>query len=110
MTESTKPLKTFRSGMIAASVWPRDGKHGKYGEFSLSRTFRSGEAFKYATTFRARDAEALREVIGDATKWMASEEFEFALNGKVNSEFEFQGNSEQDEQFSDGGDNVASNE
>lgn len=81
MTEKTKPMKTFRSGMIAASVWPREGKRGKYAEFTVSRTFRNGESFKYTTTFRARDGQALREVIDEAVKWMESDGFQSALNG-----------------------------
>lgn len=83
---TTKPMKTIRSGMIAASVWPREGKRGKYAEFTLSRTFRNGEAFKYATTFRARDGQALREVIDEAVKWMDSEGFVSALNGTDGSQ------------------------
>ncbi len=85
MTEKTRPLKVFRSGMIAASVWAREGKRGKYAEFTLSRTFRNGEAFKYATTFRARDGQALREVIDEAVRWMESEGFQSALNGTSES-------------------------
>ena len=86
MTEKTKPLKVCRSGMIAASVWAREGKRGKYAEFTLSRTFRNGEAFKYATTFRSRDGQALREVIDEAVKWMESEGFQSALNGTDQSQ------------------------
>lgn len=76
--EKQKPLKVFRQGMIAASVWARTGRRGAYGEFTLSRTFRDGEAFKYASTYRTRDIEALKAVISEAVAWMQGEEAGFS--------------------------------
>lgn len=76
--EKQKPLKVFRQGMIAASVWARSGNRGPYGEFTLSRTYRDGGAFRYATTYRTRDAEALKAVIASAITWMQSEEAGFS--------------------------------
>lgn len=76
--ERQKPLKVFRQGMIAASVWARTGKRGAYGEMTLSRTYRDGEAFRYASTYRVRDAEALKTVIDEAVKWMQGDEAGFS--------------------------------
>jgi len=80
--EKQRPLKVFRNGMIAASVWARSGNRGPYGEFTLSRTYRDGGAFKYAATYRVRDAESLRAVISDAVRWMESEEAGFAKSAE----------------------------
>ena len=84
--EKQKPLKVFRQGMIAASVWARTGKRGAYGEFTLSRTFRDGEAFKYASTYRTRDIEALKAVIDEAGAWMQSDEAGFAQATEAGTE------------------------
>lgn len=66
--DEKRPTVTIRDGSIAASLWERNGKKGRYLEFTLSRSYRAGEAFKYSTTFHERDAETLKRVIDRAAE------------------------------------------
>lgn len=58
-----RPFNIIREGSIAASLWERSGKNGSYLEFTLSRSYKAGDVFRYSTTFHERDAEALKRVI-----------------------------------------------
>ena len=71
--ETQKPLKTFRVGAIAASVWNRQTPTGfEYLDFSLSRSWKlkSGEKEGYSTSFFHNNEEALIEVIEQATAFI----------------------------------------
>ncbi len=63
-----RPTAVLRDGCLAASIWERNGKHGRYFEFTLSRSYRAGDGFKYSTTFHERDADALKSVIDGAAQ------------------------------------------
>ena len=71
--ETQKPLKTFRVGAIAASVWQRQTPTGfEYLDFSLSRSWKlkSGEKEGYSTSFFHNNEEALVEVIEQAAAFI----------------------------------------
>lgn len=63
-----RPFSVIREGAIAASLWERSGKKGSYLEFTLSRSYKAGEVFRYSTTFHERDAEVLKRVIDRAAE------------------------------------------
>jgi hypothetical protein len=67
-----KPVQTFREGTIAASVWERAGRRGRYFELTVSRSFRRAneEAFGYSPCFRERDVEALKRCLDQAALWI----------------------------------------
>ena len=71
--ETQKPLKTFRVGAIAASVWQRQTPTGfKYLDISLSRSWKlkSGEKEGYSTSFFHNNEDALVEVIEQAAAFI----------------------------------------
>ena len=71
--ETQKPLKTFRVGAIAASVWQRQTPTGfEYLDFSLSRSWKlkSGEKEGYSTSFFHNNEEALVDVIKQASAFI----------------------------------------
>ena len=71
--DTQKPLKTFRVGAIAASVWQRQTPTGfEYLDFSLSRSWKlkSGEKEGYSTSFFHNNEEALVEVIQQASAFI----------------------------------------
>ena len=71
--ETQKPLKTFRVGAIAASVWQRQTPTGfEYLDFSLSRSWKlkSGQKEGYSTSFFHNNQEALVEVIQQAAAFI----------------------------------------
>jgi len=69
---SNKPVETFREGTIAASVWERAGRRGKYFELTLSRSFRRSkeDGFGYSPCFRERDVEPVKRCIDAAAAWI----------------------------------------
>ena len=71
--ETQKPLKTFRVGAIAASVWQRQTPTGfEYLDFSLSRSWKlkSGEKEGYSASFFHNNEDALVEVIEQAAAFI----------------------------------------
>ena len=68
-----KPVKMFRVGAIAASVWKRQTSTGfEYLDFSLSRSWKlkSGEKEGYSTSFFHNNEEALVDVIEQAAAFI----------------------------------------
>ncbi len=63
-----RPIEIIRDGSLAASLWERDGKNGRYIEFTLSRSYKAGEVFRYSTTFHERDAEPLKRLLDRAAE------------------------------------------
>ncbi len=63
-----RPIEIIRDGSLAASLWERDGKNGRYYEFTLSRSYKAGEVFRYSTTFHERDAEPLKRLLDRAAE------------------------------------------
>ncbi len=57
------PIEIIREGSIAASIWERDGKHGRYFDYTLSRSYKTDEGFAYSMAFHERDAEKIGRVI-----------------------------------------------
>ena len=59
-----RAVYAIRDGLIHATIWGHDGKHGRCYEFTLGRAYGVGDdAFRYSTTFHEHDAEALTRVI-----------------------------------------------
>jgi len=81
MTKSTSsqkpsPIRVFRKGAVAASVWQRQTGTGfAYYDFSLSRSWKSSASGRegYSTSFFPQNADALAEVIQQAADWIAEE-------------------------------------
>ena len=74
--QKPKPLRTFRKGAIAASVWQRQTGTGfAYYDFSLSRSWKSTTSGKegYSTNFFPQNGEALAEVIREAGDWIVEQ-------------------------------------
>lgn len=68
------PVKTFRQGGVAASIWRRERPDGsEYFDFSMSRSWRShdGKQFGYSSNFFASNEAELTTVIEDACQWIA---------------------------------------
>lgn len=66
------PVRVFREGAIAASIWEREGANGTFYDFTLSRSWKNETSGKsgYSTNFTARNAAALQKVIGEATRFI----------------------------------------
>ncbi len=72
-THTQKPIKVFRSGAIAASVWKRQTSTGfEYLDFSLSRSWKlkSGEKEGYSTSFFHKNEAAISEVVQQASEFI----------------------------------------
>ena len=70
---SQKPIRTFRVGAVAASVWKRQTSTGfEYLDFSLSRSWKlkSGEKEGYSTSFFHNNEDTLIDVIEQATEFI----------------------------------------
>ena len=68
-----KPVKMFRVGAIAASVWKRQTSTGfEYLDFSLSRSWKlkSGEKEGYSTSFFHNNENALLDVVEQASEFI----------------------------------------
>jgi len=68
-----KPVKMFRVGAIAASVWKRQTSTGfEYLDFSLSRSWKlkSGEKEGYSTSFFHNNEDALLDVVEQASEFI----------------------------------------
>ena len=63
-----RPISIVRDRSLAASLWERNGKNGRYFEFTLSRSYKVGDGFRYSTTFHERDADVLKRVIDRAAE------------------------------------------
>lgn len=44
---SKSPIKTFKSGLIAVSVWKNEGEHGPFPTITLDRRYREDGETKY---------------------------------------------------------------
>lgn len=54
-TEKKKPTEFFREGAVSVSVWPNEGKNGKFNTFSLTRSYKKGDTWAYTTSLGTRD-------------------------------------------------------
>lgn len=68
---TNRPVTTIREGAIGLSVWQREGKHGTFFEFTISRCFQaSNGTFGYSTSFHESNVEALEKAIKQAAAWI----------------------------------------
>lgn len=82
-TKSTgkDPVKVFRNGAVAASIWPRQTSTGfEYLDFSLSRSWKlkSGNKEGYSSNFFAANEEAILDVVTKAADYIRKNSVEFA--------------------------------
>lgn len=72
--KNQKPVKTFRSGAVGASIWLRHGEAGSFFDVTFSRSWKSAETGKagYAQNFCELHLEALSAVALDARAWIAN--------------------------------------
>lgn len=89
-----KPVKVFRNGAIAASVWKRQTSTGfEYLDFSLSRSWKlkSGEKEGYSSNFFHSNEDAIVDVVEQASEFIRcqnlsvqqSEDGASAINGNA---------------------------
>lgn len=72
---SNGPVQTFRRGAVGVSIWQREGKHGPYFEFTVSRSFKkSDDEAGYTSNFRADNIEGLRTILNEAADWLHANE------------------------------------
>jgi hypothetical protein len=68
---SNGPVQTFRRGAVGVSIWQREGKHGPYFEFTVSRSFKKNDdEAGYTSNFRAENIEGLRIVLAEVESWL----------------------------------------
>jgi len=74
-SEQRGPVKVFRQGAVAASVWQRENEGGSYFEFSLSRSWKSRDGLKegYSPNFYASNEAEIATVVQDACLWIAAQ-------------------------------------
>jgi len=68
-----QPVKVFRNGAIAASIWKRQTSTGfEYLDFSLSRSWKlkSGEKEGYSSNYFHNNEDALIDVIEQASEYI----------------------------------------
>ncbi len=71
---TTKPAYTFRSGAVGVSIWERDGKHGPFYEFTLSRSYLAKEGQSgYSGSFRVKDLPAVKDLLDRTGQWIAEQ-------------------------------------
>lgn len=79
---TTKPAHTIRSGAVGVSIWERDGKHGPFYEFTLSRSYLAKEGQSgYSGSFRIKDLPAVKDLVDRTGQWIA-EQHVVALDGR----------------------------
>lgn len=75
-TQKSAPVRVFREGAVAASVWQRQTGTGfAYYDFSLSRSWKSSASGKegYSSNFFPQNVDALTEVIRQAADWISEQ-------------------------------------
>ncbi len=80
--ETKKPVQIFREGAVGVSVWKREGKHGAYYEFTLSRSYKKSEdEAGYAQSSHEENEQALVKVIGQAAAFIGIDGSAYAKFG-----------------------------
>jgi len=82
---NAQPVRVFRCGAIAASVWRRQTATGfHYLEYSLSRSWKtkSGDKEGYSQNFFESNEEALTEVIRDASEFIRGQNLDQQNTGQ----------------------------
>lgn len=76
---SNSPVQTFRRGAVGVSIWQREGKHGPYFEFTISRSFKKNDdEAGYTSNFRADNIEGLKTVLAEAESWLQDRQVNLA--------------------------------
>ena len=73
--DTQKPIKTFRDGALAASVWLRQTSAGVFYDVTFSRCWKSEETgtFAYSQSFSDYHLDALAELAQEAAVWIADQ-------------------------------------
>ena len=71
--DTQKPIKTFRDGAVAASVWLRQTSAGVFYDVTFSRCWKSEETgqFGYSQSFSDYHLDPLAELAQEAAMWIA---------------------------------------
>lgn len=83
------PVRVFRVGAVAASIWRRQTPTGfEYLDFSLSRSWKlkSGEREGYSQNFFETNEEALFDVIQQASRFIREQQSERAELPRIDHE------------------------
>ena len=70
-----KPIKTFRDGAVAASVWLRQSTAGIFYDVTFSRSWKNDDTgtFGYSQSFSDYHLEPLAELAREAAMWIADQ-------------------------------------
>lgn len=61
-----KPVEFFREGNVSLSVWPNQGVKGEFNTFSITRSYKKGDEWKYSTSFGTNDLPKVKVVLEKA--------------------------------------------
>lgn len=67
-----KPAKVIRFGMIKASVWENQTRHGQRHNVTLTRLYKNGDLWKESTHFGRDDLPLLAKAVDLAHTWIYS--------------------------------------
>jgi hypothetical protein len=79
--QQRKPAKTFRVGLLSASVWENETDNGTFHSVTLERAYKDGEEWKYTNTFRLEDLCNVGFLCGLAGQFILGQQNE-GENGK----------------------------
>jgi hypothetical protein len=71
--EEHRPIKTFRDGAVAASIWLRKTTAGVFYDVTFSRSWKNKDTGRsgYSLAFSDRHLDSLIMVIAEARAWIA---------------------------------------
>ena len=73
--DTQKPIKTFRDGAVAASVWLRQTSSGVFYDVTFSRCWKNEETakFGYSQSFSDYHLDPLAELAQEVAMWIAEQ-------------------------------------
>lgn len=73
--DAQKPIRTFRDGAVAASVWLRQSTAGIFYDVTFSRSWKNDDTgtFGYSQSFSDYHLEPLAELAREAAVWIAEQ-------------------------------------
>lgn len=83
-----RPVKVFRIGAIAASVWERQAPSGfRYHDFSLSRSWKTQKTGRegYSSNFFGDNQAAICNVVAQACSWIETNKSDKEKESRGNS-------------------------
>ncbi|TWU44915.1 hypothetical protein Q31b_00860 [Novipirellula aureliae] len=71
---SKPPVKEFRMGLIKATIWENQTKHGVKYTTTLTRLFKNGESWVESSRFGRDDLPLISKVSDQAHTWIFSKQ------------------------------------